>query len=289
MPARDRERNPDNVEGPWFVDEACIDCDAVRQLAPGLIGRVGSKSVVLRQPASPDDERAMWLAALACPTNSLRTDPPRPRPTGLYPLELGDGVWYCGHNARTSFGANAYIVERPWGRAMIDAPRWHPDIVGWLEERGGLDHVLFTHRDDVADGERYADHFESRSWIHTDDRSAAPGASDIITDETVIEDGLVTIPVPGHTKGSVVFLLDDEALFTGDSLYWSRRREDVGVFTGATWYSLDAQLDSLERLARGHRFAWLLPGHGQRHRTTVEDMPARVLEMVDRMRNGGGR
>ncbi|MDX1510548.1 MAG: MBL fold metallo-hydrolase [Nitriliruptorales bacterium] len=286
LSAPKRQRNPDNVEGPWFVDDACIDCDAVRQLAPSLISRVDGKSVVVRQPANDDDERAMWLAALACPTNSLRTDPPRPRPRGLYPLELGDDVWYCGHNARSSFGANAYLVERRWGRAMIDAPRWHPDIVSWLEARGGLDHVLFTHRDDVADGERYAEHFGARVWIHADDRSAAPGATNIIEDEATIEEGLVTVPVPGHTKGSVVFLLDDDALFTGDSLYWSRRRRDVGVFTGATWYSLEAQLDSLEHLARRHRFAWLLPGHGQRHRTSAEDMPTRVLAMVDAMRNG---
>jgi glyoxylase-like metal-dependent hydrolase (beta-lactamase superfamily II) len=60
-------------------------------------------------------------------------------------------------------------------------------------------------------------------YIHADERDAAPYATSIIegtspADSTVLADGLVALPVPGHTKGSVVFQLDETFLFTGDSL-----------------------------------------------------------------------
>lgn len=281
-----RDRHPANADGAWFVDQACIDCDAVRQVAPGLFDRVDRQSVVARQPATPDEERRMWLAALACPTNSVRRDPPLPRPRGLYPLGLGSGVWYAGHNARSSFGANAFLVDRPWGRAMVDAPKWHPDVVSWLEQRGGLDHVLLTHRDDVADAERYAERFGARVWIHEDDADAAPFATDVVPglEPIVIEDGLDLVPTPGHTRGSVAFVLDDDVLFSGDSLYWSRRLQDLAVHVNATWYSLEVQIESLARLNDTVRFAWVLAGHGDRKRTTADDMQRRLARLIQRHR-----
>lgn len=281
-----RTRLPGNVDGPWFVDDACIDCDAVRQIAPELFDRVDRRSVVARQPATDEELERIWLAALACPTNSVRRDPPLPRPRGLYPHDLGDGVWLTGHNSRSSFGANAFLLERPWGIAMVDAPDWHPDVVGWLEDRGGLDHVLLTHRDDVADAQRYADHFGARVWIHDDDRDAAPGATDVVTglDPVEVAAGVTVVPIPGHTRGSVAFAVDDDLLFSGDSLYWSRRRQDLAVHTGATWYSLEVQVDSLARLNDTVRFARVLAGHGDRHRTTAEDMHRRLADLVARHR-----
>src|SRR6266568_4445885 len=44
-------------------------------------------------------------------------------------------------------------------RIMVDAPRWSSHLADWMSERGGLNHILLTHRDDVADAERYGKHF----------------------------------------------------------------------------------------------------------------------------------
>lgn len=282
--AEDRARHPGNAAGPWFVDEACFDCDVVRQVAPKLFDRVQRQSVVARQPTTPEDEERMWLAALACPTNSVRRDPPRPRPRGLYPVELGADIWFTGHNARESFGANAFLIERSWGRAMIDAPSWHPDVAAWCEARGGLDHILLTHRDDVADADRYAERFGARVWIHHDDRDAALWATDVVSglDTVEVEDGLTVVPIPGHTRGSVAFALEDEALFSGDSLYWSRNRQDLAIHTAATWFSLEVQLESLARLNQTVQFAWVLAGHGDRHRTSTTDMHERLERLLAR-------
>jgi glyoxylase-like metal-dependent hydrolase (beta-lactamase superfamily II) len=156
-----------------------------------------------------------------------------------------------------------------------------------MAERGGIGHVLLTHRDDVADAARYAARFGARVWIHEADRAAAPFATDLLhgTGETEIAPGVVALPVPGHTRGSVVYALDDRFLFTGDSLAWSHERGDLTAFRGACWYSWPAQADSLEGLAaRGPRFAWILPGHGARVHAEPAELHARLVALVGRMR-----
>ena len=90
---------------------------------------------------------------------------------------------------------------------------------------------------------------------------------------------------PGHTKGSVVFLLDERFLFTGDSLAWSHDRADLTAFRDACWYSWSTQADSLDRLARSHRFSWVLPGHGGRAHGDPEQLHARLEALVGRMRD----
>jgi glyoxylase-like metal-dependent hydrolase (beta-lactamase superfamily II) len=226
----------------------------------------------------------MWRAALACPTHSVRRDPPRSAPNDVYPQHLSDGVSYLGFNSADSFGANAFLVERRAGNVMIDAPRFVRPLVEALHRRGGLAHILLTHRDDVADAERYAERFGASVWIHGHDAGAAPFATHVVDgqDEVEVQSGLVLLPCPGHTRGSVCYLLEDRFLFSGDSLFWHRWRQDLAVHVRQTWYSLDVQLASLHAIAERHRFSWVLAGHGDRHETTVEDMHRRLLALVER-------
>ena len=91
------------------------------------------------------------------------------------------------------------------------------------------------------------------------------------------------MPVPGHTKGSAVFLLDDTYLFTGDSLAWSHARQDLTAFRDACWWSWSAQTASLARLADVARFAWVLPGHGARVQGDPTWLHDRLVALVERM------
>jgi glyoxylase-like metal-dependent hydrolase (beta-lactamase superfamily II) len=281
----DTTPHPANADGPWFVDRRCIDCDAVRQVAPELFARVDRQSVVLRQPETEQEETQMWRAALACPTRSVRRTPPTRTPTDLYPHPLAGGVSYCGYNHPGSFGANAFLVERPEGNALVDAPRFVRPLVEALDARGGLAHILLTHRDDVADAAEYARRFDARVWIHEADAEAAPFATDLATDDVEIQPGLWLLHCPGHTRGSVVYLLDQRFLFSGDSLFWHRRRGDLAVHLRQTWYSLEVQLQSLRRIGETWPFSYVLAGHGDRHETTTADMRRRLLDLVAR----GGR
>jgi len=282
--ARYRERNPASAEGDWYIDRRCIDCAASREVAPGLIVHRGGKSVFARQPASEDEERAAWRAALLCPTASIATQSARKQPSQLFPQEISPGVYRCGYNARSSFGAHSYLIRRAQGNVLVDSPRHLRKLARVLEGWGGLTDILLTHRDDVADAHRYAREFGARVWIHEDDRCAAPYATHLLKgiEPTEVADGLLAIPVPGHTLGSVVYLWQSEHLFAGDSLAWDRDRADLTAFREACWYSWSELKRSLGRLT-AYRFEWVLPGHAHSVHLTAEEMRARLRALVESM------
>jgi glyoxylase-like metal-dependent hydrolase (beta-lactamase superfamily II)/ferredoxin len=282
--AQASQRHPANVAGPWFVDRSCINCDVSRQCAPWMFGDVDDQAVVVRQPITPDERQQATRAMLACPTASIGVTGPKPATDGLFPEPIADGVAYCGFTSRDSFGANAYCVRRRDGNLLVDAPRFVPQLVRSFEEMGGLRHVLLTHRDDVADADRYAAHFGARVWIHEDDRGAAPFATDVVsgTDPSPITPTLVVIPLPGHTQGSVAYLLENRFLFSGDSLYWSRSQGRLSAFRDACWYSWDEQRRSLARLA-AHDFEWILPGHGNRAKGEPAEWRRQLQQLTDAM------
>jgi glyoxylase-like metal-dependent hydrolase (beta-lactamase superfamily II) len=279
-------RNPDSAAGDWYIDTACIDCGASRHVAPGLIVERNEKSVFARQPVTAQEQLAVWRAVLVCPTASVRSETKLRRPNEtIFPQSITSGVWRCGFNARSSFGAHSYFVARDNRNLLIDSPRYAAELVEWFRDAGGIAHVLLSHRDDVADADKYAREFGARVWIHRDDRSAAPYATDLIEGRTpcTIAPGVRAIPVPGHTRGSVVYLLEDHVLFAGDSLAWSDREQDLIAFRDACWYSWSELTESLNNVA-SYRFEWLLPGHGWPVHLPAEEMNERLRALVLRMR-----
>jgi len=283
--ARPDLRSAGNIESSWFVDERCIDCGTCRDLAPAIFSDVGSQSVVSWQPDDDVAVEGAWIAAQACPTQSIGTLDRGARPGRLYPRRLLDDVYDLGYTSPDSFGASAYLVARIEGGLMIDSPRFSPGLVRAVGDLGGVSHVLLTHRDDVADAERWAEHFRARVWVHEHDRAAAPFATDLVRGIEPITPivGVLCVPVPGHTRGSVIWVVGDVA-FTGDSLAWSHERRDLTAFSNACWYSWSEQLTSLERLASACRPGWVLPGHGARCHLPPAELHARLLAFTARER-----
>jgi glyoxylase-like metal-dependent hydrolase (beta-lactamase superfamily II) len=283
-----KDRNPDSAPGDWYIDTHCIDCLASAAVAPGLIVERNDKCVFARQPRTPEEERAAWRAVLVCPTASVGTVARRAPPPDLFPQELAPGVFRCGYNARSSYGAHSYFAARPSGNLLVDAPRFTGKLVRFFRDGGGIAHVLLTHRDDVGDAERYAREFGARVWIHEADRAAAPFATDLVrgADIAAVTEGVRAIPAPGHTRGSVMYLMDGGYLFTGDSLAWDFEREDLTAFRDACWYSWEKQTQSLGRLAQ-HRFEWVLAGHGGSVHLPAAEMQRRLRALVERMAGRG--
>jgi glyoxylase-like metal-dependent hydrolase (beta-lactamase superfamily II) len=285
--ARPMDRNDAGAPGDWYVDTNCIACDASRHVAPGLIGSDESgRSIFLRQPDGDEDLVAAYRALLVCPTRSVGNEEIRRPYPRAFPQALGDDAFRLGHNARSSFGAHSYLVRRAAGNVMVDSPRWTRQVVGPLDEMGGVAHILLTHRDDVADVARYAERFGAQVWIHEADSAAAPDAGQLLTgtEPTYIRDDIVAFPVPGHTEGSVLFLVDGHLLFSGDSLAWSPASEHLSAFRNACWYSWDAQRDSLRRFAEsGLQFDRLFCGHGWSHDLDAESFHASLVDLVARM------
>jgi glyoxylase-like metal-dependent hydrolase (beta-lactamase superfamily II)/ferredoxin len=287
--ANPRKRVPENAPGDFFVDSTCIDCDSCRQIAPQVFGQAASTSFVKAQPAAGDDRRDALRALLACPTGSigcLGSDDVK-AVMDDFPLVVEEPVFYCGYNSPKSYGGNSYLVRHPPGNWLIDAPKFVVPLVRRLEALGGVAHIFLTHRDDVADADRFAAHFHARRIIHRAELSAQPGA------EVVLDGGgpwelaprFLAVPTPGHTEGHCALLVGDRFLFTGDHLDWDRDRRRLAASEGYCWYSWPEQAESMRRLA-DYTFEWVLPGHGQRVRLPADEMRAEVLRLADGMRSG---
>ncbi len=147
---------------------------------------------------------------------------------------------------------------------------------------GGIHTILLTHRDDVADAEKYAEKFGAEVVIHAADATAAPFASRTLEGVEPIEvaPGVVAIPLPGHTEGSVAYLVDETWLFTGDSMAWSHSDECFYAFADACWFSWETQIESLSRLGAEHRFEQIFAGHGG---SSPRLPPERTRELVEQL------
>ncbi len=283
--ARTDERNPAGAEGEWFIDERCIGCGSSASVAPGLIVAKGDKFVFARQPGSDEDVDRAWLARELCPTRSIGTMTKAPK-RDPFPHPLAPGVYLCGHNDKSSFGAHSFLVERDDGNILVDSPRHTFKLKGPFTEMGGLSTILLTHRDDVADADKWAETFSAEVVIHEAELEAAPYATTILEGFEPIEvrPGVLAIPVPGHTEGSVVYLVDDTYLFTGDSLAWSHGGQTLKAFADATWFSWDRLIESLTKLAENHRFEQVFAGHGASSpRLDAAEMSDHLLGLVERM------
>lgn len=200
-------------------------------------------------------------------------------------MEVEEGVYYCGFNSPKSYGGNSYFIRHPEGNWLVDSPKYLPHLVRKIQEWGGIRYIFLTHQDDVAEASKYAEKFGSRRIIHEEDQRAQPGAEVIVRGTEVMEPvpGFKIIPTPGHTRGHCVLLFRGKYLFTGDHLWWRRRRQQLGASQSVAWYSWRKQTESMERLLK-YDFEWVLPGHGQKARLPVGEMKKEMEALVNRMK-----
>lgn len=283
-----------NVTGEFYVDDSCIDCDTCRQLAPGVFSRYSTaeKSFVTRQPSSREESGRALMSLVACPTSSIGTlHRSNARAAALrFPEHLAGDVYYCGFTSELSFGASSYLIRRPGGNWMIDSPRAAGPLLKRISEWGGLRRMFLTHQDDVADHRIFAQRFGCQRVIHRTE-AAGPLAEVELqlgfsesNDPLSLDDGLLAIPLPGHTRGSVAYLYQDEFLFSGDHLWWSPSVGALHASRRHCWYDWRKQIQSMERLLT-FDFRWVLPGHGRRYQApSAPVMREELEELVRRMK-----
>ncbi len=285
--ANPKKKVLENIEGEFFVDSTCINCDTCRQLAPALFEDAGETSFVQAQPQTPEEFRAALQSLIACPTGSIGTLHKNSSSEIMddFPILIEDDVFYCGFNSPKSFGGNSYFVKHPKGNWLIDSPKYLPQLVRQFEAMGGVKYIFLTHQDDVAEAAKYAAKFGSQRIIHEEDRAAQPDAEILLKGQALYEmaPGFILFPTPGHTKGHCVLLYKDRFLFTGDHLWWRRKRKQLGASQGVAWYSWRKQTESMERLLR-FNFEWVLPGHGQRMKLPPPEMRSELAALVNRMK-----
>ena len=74
--AEKEEKWPENVDGKFYVDEQCIDCDLCRETAPDNFTRSddGGYSYVYKQPENESEEEICIEALEGCPVDAIGND-----------------------------------------------------------------------------------------------------------------------------------------------------------------------------------------------------------------------
>ena len=74
--ADNTDKVEDNVEGAWYVDSNCIDCDLCRQTAPDNFERNEDDgySYVHKQPENDEEVQACQDAMEECPVEAIGDD-----------------------------------------------------------------------------------------------------------------------------------------------------------------------------------------------------------------------
>ncbi|MEH2268261.1 MAG: MBL fold metallo-hydrolase, partial [Nostoc sp.] len=202
-----------------------------------------------------------------------------------FPILVAENVYHCGYHSEKPYGAASYLIQLPEGNILVDSPRFTPPLVKRLEELGPIRYMYLTHKDDVADHQKFAEHFQCDRILHTDDITADTRNVEIQltgSEPFALTPDLLIIPVPGHTKGQTVLLYKNKFLFTGDHLAWSESFHQLAAFRDFCWYSWSEQTKSMRNLAN-YSFEWVLPGHGRRFHADRETMRQQMHKCIELM------
>lgn len=123
--------------------------------------------------------------------------------------------------------SNTYLVgDRPGGHAVLIDTGGPPEpILAKIDEhRLTVTHVLCTHHhhDHVAHNDRFRDRFGCPVCAHDREAPLLPGLDRTLQDGELIESGdlrVRALHIPGHTAGQLAFVVDEERVFTGDTLF----------------------------------------------------------------------
>lgn len=190
---------------------------------------------------------------------------------------------------RTGKGCLSYLIGDGGEAIVIDAslpPTVYQELAakrGWV-----ISHILDTHvhADHLSRSRLLADATEATHHLPEQDRVAFPFASVRDGDELSFGSSRVTaIRTPGHTMESTCYLLDDRALFTGDTLFLAGvGRPDLEASAEETRARARLLHASLARLTALPPETLIFPGH------TSEPAPfderaitATLAEVADRV------
>ena len=121
--------------------------------------------------------------------------------------------------------------------------------------------------------------------MHAEDGAGRLGIEQVLQGIEPIEldRDLIAVPTPGHTRGHVVYLYQRRFLFTGDHLAWSPARNTLTAFRSVAWYSWTEQIRSMTKLL-DYEFEWVLPGHGNMHKNSVDNMREHLARCISWMK-----
>ncbi len=166
-------------------------------------------------------------------------------------------------------GNNTYILEKDGECAVIDPARRNKALAEYLQKENApkLKYILLTHGhfDHVWDAGKLRKMTGAQIVIHKEDapqmeielqNAGTPGSADIYVDDGDEIFGLKVMHTPGHSRGSVCFLTENE-MFSGDTVF-----EGTVGRTDFEGGSLEVMYKTIDRIAALDRDYTIYPGHG---------------------------
>lgn len=182
-----------------------------------------------------------------------------------------------------SMGVNTYLLWNSNNEGLIiDPSAPNQNVISFIEKKNiSIKMILNTHGhgDHIGGNNFFSDYFKVKIAIHKNDEKMildpklnlssfmgkeikSKPAEIILADQQIIRLGNKNIRVihtPGHTKGSVSFLIDD-FLFSGDTLFFqSVGRTDL---PGGSYKSLENSI--VKKLFILDDEIQVFPGHGKK-------------------------
>jgi glyoxylase-like metal-dependent hydrolase (beta-lactamase superfamily II) len=215
-------------------------------------------------------------------TSLLAADRLRARGLDAYSLEGGMRAWSLAWNTadvrcpdvaarivqvrRTGKGCLSYLIASEGEAAVID-PSLDPRIYTALAQQHGwrVRSVIETHvhADHLSRARALAELAQGTLYLPKTDRVSFEYTP--LRDGDVIRVGsaaLRALHTPGHTSESTCYLLDDRALFTGDTLFLAAvGRPDLEATPDEAGQRAHLLHASLQRLITLSRDTLVLPGH----------------------------
>ncbi len=267
-----------NVAGEMFVDDSCIYCGACFHMAPHTFHDADKHSVVGAQPTNEADSRWAHLAAVSCPVSAIGSDNKSAfrEAAAALPIAYHDNIFWCGYTSKKSFGGLSWLIQRDNGNVLMDGPRYAGPLMKRFDELGGIQHIIYSHKDDIGDAAKIADYYQCPRYVHIAEEMDAEEQL-ALSEPYALDDDLLLIPTPGHTLGSLCVLHND-ILFTGDNLWWNPNFQSLSASQHYCWFDWPTQLQSLETLLN-YDFRAVLPGHGQ---PFIADTPEQMRDELSR-------
>jgi hypothetical protein len=131
------------------------------------------------------------------------------------------------HPFRNRTTTHAYLLVQPGGNVLFYGMAAHEHELAQITQLGGISRQYLSHRDEAGPGlAMIKERFHSLLCCHVLDADAATPSCPVdleIRQREVHLGNVEIIPTPGHSPGSVCFLVASRTgkkyLFTGDSIF----------------------------------------------------------------------
>lgn len=171
------------------------------------------------------------------------------RPLSKPPQPVLDNIWAFSPN-RETLGGTAYLIAENRTNILIDTPAWDEVNRNFIEQRGGLEWLVITHRENIGQARKIQQATECHLLIQEQEAYLVPEATvTSFQDEFTLGPHSQMIWTPGHSPGSSCFYSSSNGgvLFSGRHLLPNLQGQPVPLRTAKTFH-WPRQIQSVKRL-----------------------------------------